>query len=299
MRALTLLLIAAAPLAARAQAPAAIDFWVGEGAQSATLTIDWDEAVDAGPALAWGYRWDGQATAEQMLRDVLANDLRLFAKLSTIGPTGVAVYGFGYDRNGDAAFALDDATSFDASGVALSGPADGASAIDPEDTYAEGWAFDGFWHNTIFGAGDGWVSAPTGIADRVLADGDHEGWVYAPYRTPDGSPRTLEELLLTEPEEPISAPAPHLPGDHNGDGRIDAADYTLWRDTHAQTVDVAGAGADADLSFVIDAADNTLWRNAYGQTTAPSLGIPEPASIHSLIAITFLWIFGFTTRRAS
>lgn len=294
-----LVLLALTPLAARAQAPSQIDFWIGEGAQSATLTIDWDEDTDAGPALAWGYRWDGQATAEQMLRDVLAADERFYAKLSTPGPVGVAVYGFGYDRNGDDAFALDDVTSFDAAGIALSGPADGAMAIDPMDTYAEGWAFDGFWHNTILDEENQWFSAPTGVADRTLADGDHEGWVYAPYVTPEGAPRTLEELLETKPGEPIAAPAPHLPGDHNADGRVDAADYTLWRDAHGETVAVAGAGADADRSFVIDAADDALWRAAYGQSTPAAVTIPEPTSIQTLIAITSILLTRHTTRRDS
>jgi hypothetical protein len=45
------------------------------------------------------------------------------------------------------------------------------------------------------------------------------------------------------------------PGDYNGDGIVDAADYTIWRDSEGQTVERRGLGADGDLSGVIDTAD--------------------------------------------
>ena len=40
-----------------------------------------------------------------------------------------------------------------------------------------------------------------------------------------------------------SAPPPETTGDYNGDGTVDAADYTVWRDTFGQEVD-EGTGAD-------------------------------------------------------
>lgn len=73
---------------------------------------------------------------------------------------------------------------------------------------------------------------------------------------------------------PAAAP---LTGDYNGDGAVNAADYTVWRDTLTQTV-TPGDGADGDNSGVIDAGDYTIWVNNYG-SPAPSSSIPEPTAV--------------------
>ncbi len=69
-------------------------------------------------------------------------------------------------------------------------------------------------------------------------------------------------------------------GDFNGDGRVDAADYTVWRDTLGQSVALEGAGADADFSGVVDVADYAIWKQRFGTTyPMPSLAaftVPEP-----------------------
>lgn len=68
------------------------------------------------------------------------------------------------------------------------------------------------------------------------------------------------------------------PGDYNLDGNVDAADYTVWRDSLESSVTRRGAGADGDLSGVIDQLDWSVWANNYGSTSAPT-AIPEPATI--------------------
>ncbi|CAD7694828.1 unnamed protein product [Ostreobium quekettii] len=50
-------------------------------------------------------------------------------------------------------------------------------------------------------------------------------------------------------------------GDYNGDGNVDAADYTVWRDTLNSTTDLA---ADGNGNMVIDQADYDVWRANYG-----------------------------------
>lgn len=81
-------------------------------------------------------------------------------------------------------------------------------------------------------------------------------------------------------------PAAPLTGDFSGDGLVDAADYTVWRDTQGQFV-TPFSGADADGSGLVDAADEAIWRATYGQTvpapaatpaavTAPAEPTPEP-----------------------
>ena len=58
---------------------------------------------------------------------------------------------------------------------------------------------------------------------------------------------------------------------------VDAADYTVWRDTLTQVV-TPGDGADGDNSGVIDTGDYTVWVNNYG-SPAPSSSIPEPMAV--------------------
>lgn len=72
-----------------------ITYWVGEGAKQAALVIDWHD--DRLPhALVWGYRWEGEVTAEQMLRDVVTADQRLVLLTSPFSSYGIACTGIGY-----------------------------------------------------------------------------------------------------------------------------------------------------------------------------------------------------------
>jgi hypothetical protein len=71
----------------------------------------------------------------------------------------------------------------------------------------------------------------------------------------------------------IEAPSPGLPGDFNGDGKVDAADYVVWRKT-----DGSQAGYDD-------------WRTNFGRTSGSGAeqsagAVPEAASL-ALLAIGF------------
>ena len=67
-----------------------------------------------------------------------------------------------------------------------------------------------------------------------------------------------------------------LPGDFNGDGVVDAADYTVWRDNLGQSV-LAFTGADADGDARITQIDYQLWVANYGAMGAnPLVAVPEP-----------------------
>ncbi|MEN1680963.1 MAG: hypothetical protein AAGJ46_15345 [Planctomycetota bacterium] len=64
-----------------------------------------------------------------------------------------------------------------------------------------------------------------------------------------------------------------LPGDYNGDGAVDAADYTVWRD---------GLSPDSSISGY------TLWRENFGATLPAASGagsVPEPASVAVLACL--------------
>ncbi|WP_221435490.1 dockerin type I repeat-containing protein [Algisphaera agarilytica] len=72
-----------------------------------------------------------------------------------------------------------------------------------------------------------------------------------------------------------------LPGDYNGNGVVDAADYTIWQDSFGSMDDLA---ADGNGNGIVDAADYTIWQDNFGNTSAASglsnfTIIPEPASL--------------------
>ena len=55
-------------------------------------------------------------------------------------------------------------------------------------------------------------------------------------------------------------------GDYNQDDSVDAADYTVWRDSLGDNV-AAGTGADGSGNGVIDQDDYNIWSNNYGATS--------------------------------
>lgn len=200
-----------------------IRFWVGTGDNRAALVIDWMEASDEPPALVWGYRWDGTATGQDMLKAVLTADARLYAKLGGSLANPVTVYGIGYDANDNGAFAIDDGTSFNAAGMAITSPADLAVSVDAADHYAEGW-FTGFWHYGIAAEspydGGSWSDPVHGMGSRVLTEGAWDSWTYSP-----------SFIFAAFATNPIAALPPNSwPRDYNGDGVVNAVDYPIWRD---------------------------------------------------------------------
>jgi autotransporter-associated beta strand protein len=71
-----------------------------------------------------------------------------------------------------------------------------------------------------------------------------------------------------------------LVGDYNHDGIVDAADYTVWRDSLGSTTNLA---ADGNGNGVIDAGDYDVWKMHFGQTAGGgaggAAGVPEPSSL--------------------
>ncbi|WP_145247414.1 hypothetical protein [Aeoliella mucimassa] len=75
---------------------------------------------------------------------------------------------------------------------------------------------------------------------------------------------------------------PKLLGDYNGDGIVNLADYTVWRDNLGSTTVLA---ADGNGNDVIDAGDYTVWKGNFGklnnspvQGSVANQAVPEPAA---------------------
>jgi hypothetical protein len=79
-----------------------------------------------------------------------------------------------------------------------------------------------------------------------------------------------------------------LAGDYNGNGVVDAADYTVWRDTLGQTG--SGLAADGNHNGRIDTGDSVVWTSNFGESGGAGGGVaanaaPEPgAAAHVLAA---------------
>jgi hypothetical protein len=76
--------------------------------------------------------------------------------------------------------------------------------------------------------------------------------------------------------------APSLPGDYNGNGAVDAADFVVWRENPA-----AHGG---------DPAGYNTWRTNFGRTSGAGSGLgggtaaPEPATLGLLLLLTTPWL---------
>lgn len=71
------------------------------------------------------------------------------------------------------------------------------------------------------------------------------------------------------------------PGDYNGDGLVDAADYTVWRDALGATGLAPLTGADGDGDSEVTDVDLSVWRSHYGFAFDPP---PTPAAAETAFA---------------
>lgn len=120
----------------------------------------------------------------------------------------------------------------------------------------------------------------TGITFEFLMDGDNAF--------------TTGAVVFTDTiPDPDALPA--SPGDFNGDGLVNAADYTTWRDNLGQpasAINEQGSGA-----LLVVEADYDVWAENYGADYSPgATAVPEPASLGLVLAAA---LFGVRTHRRS
>jgi hypothetical protein len=109
--------------------------------------------------------------------------------------------------------------------------------------------------------------------------------IYMVFGTLGSSVAALDAAAVPWVEQQLN-----LPGDYSRNGVVDAADYTLWRDTLNQTG--AGLPADGSGNQLVDQADYDLWRMHFGEAaelivgagaaqgaSVGAIGVPEPCAL--------------------
>lgn len=182
--------------------------------------------------------------------------------------------------------------------VAIVNPIDDAVAIDYYEITSESSSLtSGAWvplevqDRDDFpagnGNGDGWETLGPATSARV-SEGrlvgastiDHDGWVGLGNLSSGVDPGNLtfvyreDDTFRTGRVELVAS---GIEGDYNRDGRVDAADYALWRDHQGSRVVLATDSTPG----VVNEVDYAVWRSAYGSPTTVS--IPEPASLALIV----------------
>jgi hypothetical protein len=179
-----------------------IEFWVGSGANEAAFVVDWHDQC-----LVWGYRWDGDATGEDMLMAICESDSRFYALAYYSGPgLGSALGGIGYDTDNDGFYGVTDGTIIYDQDNMVDGfvPSDGYNfddwtSTDGEDSWFSGW-YDGYWSYWL-DDGSGWDYSGVGMSGRQLADGCWDGWSWADFAQYGygSAPENMQAASIPEP----------------------------------------------------------------------------------------------------
>jgi len=173
-----------------------IQYWVGTGANQAAFVVQWNDGKNS-DALVWGFRWDGNATGEDMLKAILKADHRFFSLLYQGTQFGSAIGGLGFDLNGANTNGLYKDANITYPYYPLNGIVstsaydfDQYTAIDPADHWQSGWTSNGYWSYWIKDpANDDFGYSSLGASSRVLENGSWDVWNYNPL---------FEELPISE-----------------------------------------------------------------------------------------------------
>ncbi|HEY8900129.1 MAG TPA: PEP-CTERM sorting domain-containing protein [Chthoniobacterales bacterium] len=170
-----------------------LNYW-GAGTNRAGLVISWNDGKTTS-TIAWGFSWTGTMTAWDMLQTIATADPRLFIRIDSASSFGPALYGVGYDNNGNGIFSVSGAVDVNGNAttpIFISGisnmntnangseaPFSSANALPTEaaDHYAEGWLDNGFWEFYTGSANSSypttWTSSFDGAGGTTLVN---NGW---------------------------------------------------------------------------------------------------------------------------
>ena len=145
----------------------------------------------------------------------------------------------------------------------------------PAPTAADGSAH---WQASVMSTVNG--SSQTAVMGPSIAPGLRRYFTALDYAA-------MADIGWQVPESVFDMP---MPGDYDGDGAVDAADFAVWRRTFWSTSNLA---ADGNGSLRVDAADYTIWRDhlgASGGAGTTVAAVPEPTSMTIAILCSLLLV---------
>ena len=180
-----------------------IQFWAGSGTNRAALVIDWsapelrnNTSVPnpvANKSIVWGYRWNGDASARDMLAAITTADPRLILAGHDFPPFGYAIYTIGYDLNNNGVFGFRNGTNIFAESSFTNGleqfdaeDPDSAQPLDAADLFWSGFSGPNWEMWQEHGGAGGFTNAPdrgpnpywTTTDPEFFSSGFHGQWDY-------------------------------------------------------------------------------------------------------------------------
>jgi hypothetical protein len=178
--------------------------------------------------------------------------------------------------------------------LAIAGPGGASSFGDVYITDGVSVPRDNNWHSLVFDvlAAD-FKAVGTGTdVNAALADVNHFRVIHQPGEEFRGALEPAEFYL--DNIQAIGA-STMVPGDYNGNGSVDAADYVDWRKMLNQSVTPGsgadGAGPGGAPDGVVNELDYGFWRSRFGSTSAAAgaadetMPLPEPATATLLLLL--------------
>ena len=181
-----------------------IVYWVGTGSNKAVFAVQWNDAKNP-DALVWGFRWDGNATGEDMLKAIAKADKRFYSLLYYSGPNlGTAIGGIGFDLDGQGTVGLYNNGNTTYPLYPLDGVVntsaydfDNYTSIDANDHWSAGWASKGYWSYWVKDPADAdFGYSGLGASSRTLENGSWDVWNFNP---------DFEEYTISSTMTPVSA----------------------------------------------------------------------------------------------
>jgi hypothetical protein len=222
------------------------------------------------------------------------------------GAIGIGPPGFGGHENfpysGDVIFNLNRTAQ-----IAPFHIATGVEDVTPVDAYLYGDDVEGLFLHELGHAAIG-LNHPRWAGEnpdqRVMYVGD---WLdeNAPYCC-----QSLNHQL--HPDDIAAAQYVYgIRGDYDRDGVVNAADYTVWRDSVGEDI-TSGTGADSNVDGVINSLDYGIWKAHFGDIalagfgeqlsfweTGTGIGVPEPSTWQLFALGSVSFIFGVKARGRS
>ncbi|ASK31591.1 secretion protein [Chryseobacterium sp. T16E-39] len=164
-----------------------IQYWVGTGSKKAAFVVQWNDGKNP-DALVWGFKWDGNATGEDMLKAIAKADHRFYSLLYQGTTFGTAIGGLGFDLNGQGTNGLYKSGNTTYPLYPLNGIVnttaydfDDYAAIDAaNDHWKSGWT-TGYWSYWVKNPADAAFGySSLGASSRVLENNSWDLWNFYP-----------------------------------------------------------------------------------------------------------------------